>query len=124
MKALGKAEDGQPAVEIVAVCPGATVSEISRDYSQWYMSIAKAVFGFLLLKSTEAGSRTYISGTLLNGTGHGRFWSADRIKEYVLPASSLSIREAVQATSLGVLLSALRGMWSFFFCHYMYILFS
>lgn len=33
------------------------------------------------MKTPEQGARTYISGIGLGAEGHGKFWTADRIKE-------------------------------------------
>ncbi|KAK5116049.1 hypothetical protein LTR85_009331 [Meristemomyces frigidus] len=78
---------GKPAVTVVSICPGGTKSNLARDHTAWYMRAALFVFALIFQRSTEEGSRTYISGAALGERGHGKFWQDDVIKE---PAPLLS----------------------------------
>lgn len=68
-------------VFVVTVCPGPTQSNLARDQSAWYMRAALFLFSKLFQRTTEEGSRTYISGLTLGPKGHGSFWQYDRLRE-------------------------------------------
>lgn len=71
---------GKPDVLVTSVCPGACKSELSRGYSSFVASALKAVIFALLLRTTEQGSRSLVSGATLGEEAHGRFWQHDMIK--------------------------------------------
>ena len=79
--ANGENANGRPDVFVVSVCPGATRSDLGRDIQAWYLRAALWLFSVTLQRTTEQGSRTYISGVTLGEKGHGRFWQSDEIKE-------------------------------------------
>lgn len=79
-----------PPVSIITICPGAVETGISRELDGWLVGIGKRVVGPLIMKAPEQGARTYISGIGLGVEGHGKFWTADRIKE---PAPLLQGKE-------------------------------
>lgn len=69
----------KPDTYVTVVCPGATKSDLARDGDAWYFRAFTAVFQFLIAKTTEEGSREYISGVDLGEKGHGKFWTQDMI---------------------------------------------
>jgi len=75
---------GRPDVIVVSVCPDAARSDLARDHSAWYMRVEVAIFSAILQRTTEEGSRTYISGATLGEGAHGRFWQSDRYREEAL----------------------------------------
>ncbi|KAL9624792.1 MAG: hypothetical protein Q9160_001147 [Pyrenula sp. 1 TL-2023] len=66
-----------PSVYILSCCPGAVRSEIARDYTGCFNEFGKEVLATLLMRSTEEGSRTIVSGVLTGAEGHGNFWQHD-----------------------------------------------
>jgi len=68
-------------VVVLAVCPGAAKSDLSRGYTGVVAGIFKAVFAALFLRTTEQGARTLVSGTTLGEEANGRFWTNDEVKE-------------------------------------------
>lgn len=75
------AKTGKPGVYVTSVCPGATRSSIARDISGVLLRAALWVFSTFFQRTTEEGSRTYISGATLGEKSHGRFWRNDVIEE-------------------------------------------
>jgi NAD(P)-dependent dehydrogenase (short-subunit alcohol dehydrogenase family) len=69
-----------PDVLVVSVCPGPTRSEIGRDQTAWYMRAALWTLS-LMQRTSEEGSRSYISGVTLGKDGQGAFWQHDRMRE-------------------------------------------
>jgi len=72
-------ETGKPDVFVTVVCPGACKSELARNATAWYFVIFKAIFS-LIQRSSEEGSRTYISGVDQGEKLHGGFWKDDTIR--------------------------------------------
>ncbi|PGG95573.1 hypothetical protein GX51_08218 [Blastomyces parvus] len=65
-------------VIVSACCPGMCQSNLSHDLG----FVLRGVDGFfrsILARTTEQGSRTLVSGTLLGPDAHGGFWTHDRI---------------------------------------------
>lgn len=79
MAALNKASD----VTILAACPGACRSELSRDLDSFLINIARTIIFAIAMRTSEQGSRTFISGTTLGEKGHGQFWQHDQVQQYV-----------------------------------------
>lgn len=75
--------DGKPKVTVVSISPGGTKSGLNRDVTEWYMKAMMAVIYHVFLRSTEEGSRIYISGAALGEKGHGKYWAEDKIGAYV-----------------------------------------
>jgi hypothetical protein len=71
----------QPSIQTTAVCPGMCATEIARGYSSLPYRIGLWLASFLLLRTPEEGSRTFVSGALLGEEGQGRFWQNDTIRE-------------------------------------------
>lgn len=68
-------------VFVTSVCPGMCQSDIARDYDSLLFRIGKSILNVLFMRTAEQGSRTFVSGALLGGEGHGQFWQHDVIKE-------------------------------------------
>lgn len=77
-----KSEDSNRAgddVFVISVCPGPTKSDLARDQTGILMRIVVAIMSFFQ-RSTEQGSRTYISGVMQGEKGQGGFWQHDKLK--------------------------------------------
>lgn len=71
----------EPDVFVTSVCPGATKSDLTRDAKTiWYGRIAMFVLG-LVQRTTEEGSRIYITGTTMGAKANGCFIRDDKIQE-------------------------------------------
>jgi len=79
--ASGSAADGTPVVFVTSTCPGMCTTEIARGFDSLLYRIGKAIIGLLLFRTAEQGSRTLVSGALLESRGHGVFWQNDIIRE-------------------------------------------
>jgi len=79
--AISSKSDGKPDFYVINVCPGATKSDLARGEQPWYVRAFLWVFTTIFQKSTEEGSRSYISGAALGEQGHGRFYEGDVIRE-------------------------------------------
>ena len=76
-----KSEHGKGAADVfvISVCPGPTKSDLARDQTAWYMKIVIGIMSFFQ-RSTEQGSRTYISGLVQGEKGQSGFWQHDRLR--------------------------------------------
>ncbi|KAJ4266143.1 hypothetical protein NW762_004123 [Fusarium torreyae] len=74
-------------VTVISVCPGLCKSDIARDGS-WIVRKIDAAWKYFAARSTEEGSRTLVSGTLLEKSAHGCYWTNDRISEPSLRVTS------------------------------------
>ncbi|KAL9106086.1 MAG: hypothetical protein Q9227_008831 [Pyrenula ochraceoflavens] len=81
--ALAPAKPSEPSVRILAVCPGSVRSELGRDYNGCFDEFGKAVIAKLMMRSTEEGARTLVSGVVegMEGSGQGGLWQHDRWRE-------------------------------------------
>lgn len=70
-------------VHVVAVCPGATQSDLSRNVIAEHPYLKPVLFFMyaLMFKTAEQGSRIYMSGLTLGEKGNGRFWQYDEVQE-------------------------------------------
>lgn len=81
-KFVEPAEGGELPVIVTSVCPGACQSDLSRNLSNPLLKyVVIPIFTFLLTRSTEAGSRTLVSGTAQGEKAHGKMWLDDKIWE-------------------------------------------
>lgn len=67
-------------VRVLAVCPGAAKSDLARHATSLTMRIAKIIANATIMRTTEEGSRTLVSGTTLGDEAHGKFWQHDRLQ--------------------------------------------
>ncbi|KAK1810957.1 hypothetical protein LTR12_014673 [Friedmanniomyces endolithicus] len=70
-----------PDVFVLSVCPGPTRSELAREQTAWWARIAMGLISTFLQRSTEEGSRSYVSGVTQGLDGHGGFWTNDKLRE-------------------------------------------
>lgn len=68
-------------VVITAVCPGFAQSDLSRGHQGIFATILRSVLNMLIMRTTEEGARTLVSGTGLGAAGHGKFWYDDETHE-------------------------------------------
>lgn len=80
VKTLASVSDPSEAV-ITAVCPGGAASNLSRGWTGTIASVLKVVLNTLVLRTTEQGSRSLVSGLTLGAESHGRFWYDDALHE-------------------------------------------
>ena len=77
MRPEGVAE-ARPRVLVMAVCPGACRSQLSRGYEGFWINILRRVI-FLVLRTQEQGARILVSGVLQGPEAHGQFFREDGI---------------------------------------------
>ncbi|KAF2810965.1 short-chain dehydrogenase/reductase family protein-like protein [Mytilinidion resinicola] len=77
---LARLEDGELEVLVTSVCPGAAKSDLSRGYDGLGMRMMKSIINAVLLRTTEQGARSLVSGVTLGKKAHGRFWQHDEIR--------------------------------------------
>jgi NAD(P)-dependent dehydrogenase (short-subunit alcohol dehydrogenase family) len=68
-------------VIITSVCPGAVVSNISRNVQFPGVKIVTTIAHALVFRTADQGANTYISGAAQNEEFHGRFWASDVIEK-------------------------------------------
>lgn len=76
---LATTDAGKVAVSVTSCCPGFCTSNIGRDYGEWYIQWALWVFEALCARSSEEGSRTMVSASLLGEEAQGKFWTHDKL---------------------------------------------
>ena len=76
---LATTDAGTVAVSVMSCCPGFCTSNIGRDYGEWYIQWALWVFESLCARSSEEGSRTMVSASLLGEEAQGKFWTHDKL---------------------------------------------
>lgn len=67
-------------VIVDAVCPGYCVSDLSRGHTGFLNSVVRWLANKLVLRTTEEGARTLVSGTLVGENGNGGFWKDDELQ--------------------------------------------
>lgn len=68
-------------VSILAVCPGFCRSELSRGHQGVAASILRSILNATVLRTTEQGARTLVSGAALGPESHGQFWFDDELHQ-------------------------------------------
>ena len=68
-------------VSVLAVCPGFCQSELSRGHQGIATSILRGLLNMLVLRTTEQGARTLVSGAALGPESHGKFWFDDELHQ-------------------------------------------
>lgn len=66
---------------ITAVCPGFCKSDLSRGHQGLTANILRAVLNSFVLRRTEEGARTLITGAIAEAKRHGKFWYDDELHE-------------------------------------------
>jgi hypothetical protein len=72
--------DKGPEVIVDAVCPGYCASELSRGHTGFLNNIVRWLANKLVLRTTEEGARTLVSGSLVGEKGNGGFWKDDELQ--------------------------------------------
>lgn len=62
---------------ITAVCPGFCKSDLSRGHQGIAANILRFILNAVVLRSTEEGARTLVTGAVAGEERHGRFWYDD-----------------------------------------------
>lgn len=75
---VSPASDG---VSVLAVCPGFCQSDLSRGHQGIAASILRGLLNSLVLRTTEQGARTLVSGAALGPESHGKFWFDDELHQ-------------------------------------------
>ncbi|KAH8599019.1 hypothetical protein B0O99DRAFT_614783 [Bisporella sp. PMI_857] len=65
-------------VIILSCCPGLCRTNLGRGFGI-FMQIANSSFQKFFARSSEEGSRTLVSGTILGPEAHGGFWTSDKL---------------------------------------------
>jgi NAD(P)-dependent dehydrogenase (short-subunit alcohol dehydrogenase family) len=68
-------------VSMLAVCPGFCQSDLSRGHQGIAASILRGLLNSLILRTTEQGARTLVSGAVLGPESHGKFWLDDELHQ-------------------------------------------
>lgn len=68
-------------VSVLAVCPGFCQSDLSRAHQGIAASILRGLLNTLVLRTTEQGARTLVSGAALGHESHGKFWFDDELHQ-------------------------------------------
>jgi NAD(P)-dependent dehydrogenase (short-subunit alcohol dehydrogenase family) len=75
-------EGAEPSVIVTSVCPGPCQSDLSRNINNPVLThVLVPIFFLLFGRTSEAGSRTLVSGTVQGAKVHGKFWKDDRVWE-------------------------------------------
>lgn len=74
-----KAKEESPI--ITAVCPGFCKSDLSRGHQGFAADILRLVLNAVVLRSTEEGARTLVTGAVAEEERHGRFWYDDKLHD-------------------------------------------
>ncbi|MCJ1457929.1 hypothetical protein MMC28_008298 [Mycoblastus sanguinarius] len=106
LAAIATSSGGEPQVLVTSCCPGFCYSDLSRQYSSWYLRIFAWVFYSLFARSTEEGSRTIVSAATLGEEAQGGYWKNDQLMrpgEMVTSAEGKKIQEQVWKEIVDVL---------------------
>lgn len=68
-------------VIVLAVCPGAAASSLSRGWTGALASIVKSLLNAFFLRTPEQGARSLVSGVTIGADAHGNFWYDDQLHE-------------------------------------------
>ena len=81
LAALTRRTNGELDVQVLSVCVGAARSGIGRGFRTSALgNFVVSLFEFLMMRTTEEGSRSIVSGVSLGPEAHGRFWQYDEIR--------------------------------------------
>lgn len=71
---------GETDVWINVTCPGYCSTDLGREFP-WYVTWPTKLMQLYYGRSAEQGGRSLVSATLLEGAGHGKFWTNDVFSE-------------------------------------------
>ena len=77
LAALATSPGGEVEVLVTSCCPGFCTSDLGRQYHSWIEIWGLWLVHGLLARSTEQGSRTLVSATVLGPEAHGKWWKND-----------------------------------------------
>lgn len=66
---------------ITAVCPGFCQSDLSRGHQGITADVLRAILNTIVLRSTEEGARTLVTGAMSERERHGEFWFDDALHD-------------------------------------------
>ncbi|EFR03981.1 hypothetical protein MGYG_06984 [Nannizzia gypsea CBS 118893] len=75
---LARCDDGSLEVIVNSACPGYCRSHLGREYDAWHERMFVAVFELIFGRTSEQGSRTLVSATILGEESHGKWWRSDK----------------------------------------------
>lgn len=81
LASLMTSENGQVNVIITSCCPGFCYSDLGRSFTSWGAKLATWVFNGIFAKSSEQGSRTFVSAAALGPEAHGGYWKDDILRK-------------------------------------------
>jgi NAD(P)-dependent dehydrogenase (short-subunit alcohol dehydrogenase family) len=72
---------GEPEVIVLGICPGACKSELGRELlTSFVIRFFVSIFFALFCRTTEQGSRLYVSGTAQGAKANGLAWKEDTLQ--------------------------------------------
>jgi NAD(P)-dependent dehydrogenase (short-subunit alcohol dehydrogenase family) len=76
-------ESGEKIVIVNSTCPGMCKSGLGRNWVAQSTIIRFLIWFFMIIfaRSTEEGSRSYVSGVTRGVDGHGKMWKDDKYRE-------------------------------------------
>ncbi|KAF3481259.1 WW domain-containing oxidoreductase [Arthroderma uncinatum] len=74
---LTRCDDGKVEVIVNSACPGYCRSGLGREYDALHERMFVTVFELLFGRTSEQGSRTLVSATMLGEESHGKWWRSD-----------------------------------------------
>ncbi|KAF2102539.1 NAD(P)-binding protein [Rhizodiscina lignyota] len=78
MQRLAALTEASKDVTVTAVCPGFCQSDLSRGHKGILADILRAILNALILRTTEEGARSLVSGTTIGEAAHGKLWYDDQ----------------------------------------------
>lgn len=66
---------------VTAVCPGFCQSDLSRGHQGIVADILRTILNTFVLRSTEEGARTLVTGAAAETNRHGKFWFDDELHD-------------------------------------------
>lgn len=98
LASLATSPSGETQVIVTSCCPGFCIPELGRQYNSWFECWAKWAFYGLFARSTEDGSRTFVSASTLGEETQGGYLENGELQtqgELVINADEKEIQEQV-----------------------------
>lgn len=70
-----------PGPIITVVCPGFCQSDLSRGHQGITADVLRAILNRIILRSTEEGARTLVTGAMSERERHRKFWFDDALHD-------------------------------------------
>ncbi|KAF2096445.1 NAD(P)-binding protein [Rhizodiscina lignyota] len=104
-------ENQSSSLIVTASCPGYVKSGIGREFSSNpFRYVLKSMVEFVCMRSTEAGSRIFVSGATLGEKGQGKFWRHDAVQPDAAEISGEKGRELIDKVWHDILTSLSKDM--------------